>query len=493
MSTYSNIAKTTGIIGAVKIIMMFFGIIRAKIIAMVLGSAGFGYYGLYNSVTDLVSTVSSLGLNQSGVRQIAKSNVQNDSQQVSKTYTVLHLSILITSFLGALFICIFSRTISFKLFNTTDYYWGVCIVSSVVLFNGVSNGQLAVLNGLKQIRSMAICQIIGAVFGSLSTIILILIWGDAAIPASIALVALTMLLSTGYYLKKLHLKPTRLSFAEARTELKGLLGIGISLSVAAAVANLMTYFSRIYLKDAMGIEVVGLYQSCWTLSNMYVGMILSAMGVDFMPRIMTYIQNNAKVSDCINEQIELGVLIAGIGILASFVFAPVILNLFYSKEFETGTSIIRWQLIGVLFRVFGFSFGYVITAKGKGLLYVIIQSLFFISEYLLLIGCIKWFGLDGLGINYFIAYLLYIFVGGITCAKLVGYRPSAFLLRITGILFIFICIVALLNYLITDPWIFYGISSLVLAIDLYWTHKTLTTRMGINLVQLVRSKLKKNA
>lgn len=96
---------------------------------------------------------------------------------------------------------------------------------------------------------------------------------------------------------------------------------------------------------------------------MYVGMILSAMGVDFMPRIMTYIQNNAKVSDCINEQIELGVLIAGIGILASFVFAPVILNLFYSKEFETGTSIIRWQLIGVLFRVFGFSFGYVITAK----------------------------------------------------------------------------------------------------------------------------------
>lgn len=61
MSTYSNIAKTTGIIGAVKIIMMFFGIIRAKIIAMVLGSAGFGYYGLYNSVTDLVSTVSSFG------------------------------------------------------------------------------------------------------------------------------------------------------------------------------------------------------------------------------------------------------------------------------------------------------------------------------------------------------------------------------------------------------------------------------------------------
>ena len=48
------------------------GIVRTKAMAILLGPAGFGLFGIYNSVANISQTLAGMGVNSSGVRQIAE-------------------------------------------------------------------------------------------------------------------------------------------------------------------------------------------------------------------------------------------------------------------------------------------------------------------------------------------------------------------------------------------------------------------------------------
>ena len=162
------------------------------------------------------------------------------------------------------------------------------------------------------------------------------------------------------------------------------------------------------------------------------------MGVDLMPRLAKVSDDNKEINRLVNEQMELGMLVASIGVVAILVFSPIILNLLYSKEFLVGTTIIRWQVLGVSLRVLAFPFSYAIMAKGKSVIYITVQSIFWIGEFLLLVLFSKLFGFDGLGINYFIGYIGYFLMSLFACVKIFNYHPSIYLQKITLISYLFI-------------------------------------------------------
>lgn len=164
------------------------------------------------------------------------------------------------------------------------------------------------------------------------------------------------------------------------------------------------------------------------------------MGVDFMPRLMTISEDNQKINSLVNEQMELGVLLSSIAVVGILFFSQIILNILYSSEFLSGANIIRWQILGVGMRVLAFPFGFVIMAKGKSVLYITIQTIFWIGEYLLLLFFANKYGFNGLGVNYFVGYLGYLCMVVISGYFLFSFRTSKLLLRILfiswGIIFI---------------------------------------------------------
>src|SRR5580692_12262584 len=70
-STYGQILKSSAIIGGASALNIGFGIIRTKVMAVLLGPAGLGVMGLYSSISDLTRSLAVMGINDSGVRQIA--------------------------------------------------------------------------------------------------------------------------------------------------------------------------------------------------------------------------------------------------------------------------------------------------------------------------------------------------------------------------------------------------------------------------------------
>ena len=72
-NTYGQILKSSALIGGSQALNIAIGIVRTKVMAVLLGPAGFGLMGLYSSIVDLAQSIAGMGVNSSGVRQIAES------------------------------------------------------------------------------------------------------------------------------------------------------------------------------------------------------------------------------------------------------------------------------------------------------------------------------------------------------------------------------------------------------------------------------------
>src|ERR1700722_3505913 len=70
--SYGQILTSSALVGGSSALNIVVGIVRTKAIAILLGPAGFGLFGLYGSIANLTQSICGMGINSSGVRQIAE-------------------------------------------------------------------------------------------------------------------------------------------------------------------------------------------------------------------------------------------------------------------------------------------------------------------------------------------------------------------------------------------------------------------------------------
>lgn len=487
-TSFKEMAKSSGIVAFVQIAKMIFGLLRNKLIALLIGASGFGIWSLYYTFIEMVSTFSVFGLDQGGVREIAKSS--NDKEAIGKCIYTFGLAILLISFLSGLIVFILAEKISLYLFNTLEYINGIRIISVVVLVYGISKGGYAILNGVHALKYLAISQIISAIAGSLSAILLVYWGGTLGIPYALATVIISSAIMTVFYVRKLKIKIVVPKKVEFYLRIRSLLYLGLGFTVAGLISSVMTLQSRSFLSSHYNMDAVGIYQASWTISNLYIGIILSAMGIDFMPRLAKVSDDNQAMNKLINQQIEFGVALSSIGITFILLLSPIILQILYSSEFIAGSSIIRWQVLGVALRVLAFPFSYSIMAKGKSIQYAFIQVFFWTGDYLLLMLFSHLWGFDALGINYFVAYCFYLAFTYCACRynHSFAFSRNSYLVILLSAIFIIITLVVCFG--IKSYWV-YVVGCFIWLIQFALTYFYVKEKMGIDILQLVRKRILK--
>lgn len=488
MSSYTDIFKSTGAIGFVQIVKILFVLIQNKILAIVVGSAGFGIWGMYNTYVELVSAFSTLGIDQSGVREIAKND---DPEEISQTIWIFKRLLKLFALFSIIISVSLSKYISISLFGSPDYQLGVIIVSFTILINGFLRGNIAILNGLRQIRSLAVSQISGVICGSLVSIASILLLGVTGIPIFIVCASFTVLITTELYVRKLKIRPIKPPSQTFKKESISMIRLGIGFSLSSIIYTITVYLSRTYLSSTFDMSAVGIYQASWTISNVYIGIILTAMGVDFLPRLVKVVNDRTKMNQVVNEQLELGVLLSSVGVLGILIYSPIILKVLYTEEFLAGIPIIRWQILGIAMRVFGYVYGYLFIANNKPVFYILTQAVIFFLDYLFLILFGFLFGFDGLGINYFLSYLIYFVFVSFICYKIFGIRFSRSLKSIVGMEAFFITIVWSLMDNFSGSYTLI-IGTFILLLYIYWSFFAMKKYMSINVLLLIRNKIRRN-
>jgi enterobacterial common antigen flippase len=406
-SSYRQIFKAATVLGGAQVINIFFGLLRNKFLAVLVGPAGVGLAGLYQSVISLVGTVTGLGIPMSGVREIADADGKKDERRLAVTVRILGTITWAAGLIGMCGIIIFADPISAITFKDHEHIWGMVAISAVVLIEGIGAKQKAILQGLRRVTQLSACNVIGAIGGTVAAIPLIVFFKERGVAGFIVVASLCATLGSWWFARQIKIQRVQITRREFLTEFRKLMNIGVAGVVTGMMGAGVLYLARLFVHDELGMAHVGLYQATWTLSSMYVGVVLSAMGTDFYPRLTAVVEDRPASNRLINEQTEMGVLITLPGVLATIVLAPWILQLVYSREFIPATDVIRWQILGVALKVVSWPLGFIALAKGRGGLFIAIETSFAVVQIALLYFCIQWWGFEGAGVAMFLFYVLY--------------------------------------------------------------------------------------
>lgn len=405
--TYGQILKSSALVGGSSVLNIIIGVVRTKIMALLLGPAGFGLLSIYNSIVTLTQTFAGMGVNSSGVRQIAEAASSSEIEHIARITFILRRLSLLLGVMGALFLVIFSGQVSSITFGTKEHAAAISLLSLAVVFTLVSAGQGALIQGMRRIADLAKMGTLGAFLGTICSIPLVYFFRDRGVVPSLIAVAVMTALTSWWYSRKIRIQTPSMSAAVMLHETSALLKLGFAFMASGLMTMGVAYVIRITVLRKVGFEATGLYQAAWTLGGLYVGFILQAMGADFYPRLTAHANNNPVCNRLVNEQAQVGLLLAGPGVLATLTFAPLVIALFYSARFGAAVGILRWICLGTIIQVASWPMGFIIIAKAKQTLFIICELSWAVVSLGLAWICISDFGLDGVGIAFFGSYIFH--------------------------------------------------------------------------------------
>ena len=408
-NTYHQILRSSSIIGGATGINYVIGMVRTKAVAVLLGPSGVGLVGLYVSITGLVSTIAQLGIDQSGVREVAEASGTGDPERVARVVKTLRRVCWLTGILGWLLTVALAWPLSQWTFGSTERMWAVAVLGITVLIGAVTGGQTALLQGMRRIGDLARIQVLSAIVTTFIAIGLYAWLGEKGIIPVLIFTILVQLGVSWYFSRRIQIPKVPQSWLETAANAKRLVGLGSAFMYGALLAAIVGVAIRSLIVRDLGLDANGIYQAAWGLSGMFAGFILGAMGTDFYPRLTAVAHDNEKVNQMVNEQTEIGILLALPGLLGTLAFAPWLMHLFYSEKFLHGAALLPWFVIGVFGQVIIFPLGYIQRAKGAIRWIYIGQTEANAVNVLLCFILTKKYGIIGIGY----AYLAHIIIHGI--------------------------------------------------------------------------------
>ena len=485
-SSYRSIFKATSLFGGVQVYQILIQIIKSKFVAMLLGPAGVGIMGLYQSGLQLVQQVSSMGLAQSAVRDVSEANGSNDLHRIAKTVTVVRKLVWFTGLLGLIIIACCSPLLSKASFGNYDYTVPFIILSITLLLDQLSAGQRVVLQGLRRLKDLAKCTAFGVTFGLVTSVPLYYWLGIDGIIPTLILNSTCSLILSWLYSRKIKIEKVHVTPKQTLEQGKQMLVMGISMSLSGIFASVVSYAIRGFIQSNGGIEQVGLFQAGFVIMTTYVGMVMNAIGTDYYPRLAAINKDNTKCSEVVSQQGEIGAMILGPMLTLCLVFMPFVLQILYSDSFLAANEYVTWACLGMMLRFAAWVISYLFVAKAESRLFVKVELS--ANVYYLVFSLLgyKYFSLTGLGIAFALEYVVYFLQCYLIARKRYDFRFTSDFIKCYGIQLLLV-IACLVIVMIFSGWVKYTLGCVVITISCFHGIKGLIQRM--NLLYIVKNKI----
>ena len=481
--SYRKVLNATSLFGGVQVINIIISLVRSKVIALLIGPIGMGISNLLLTTMELINGLTNLGLERSAVKDISLANTNSNSKSVAKTISILKKLVWLTITIGVILMIALSPWLSEIAFGNKDYTISFIWISIALLFKQLSSSQLAILQGLRKLQYLAKANLLGNFIGLLITLPLYYFFRIDAIVPAIIIATFMSFIFTYYYSQKLDIAPVAISRKEAVSEGKGMINLGVMLSLSSMITLLVAYIIRIYIgssneTEELGLIDVGLYSAGFVILNSYVGIIFNAMGTDYFPRLSEIANDIIKLRKTVLEQAIVAILLITPIIVVFLAFAPLIIVILYSNEFSPIVAMVTWGILGMIFKAVSWSMGYMIIAKGDSK--VFIKTAIGFNAILLLINIVGYHygGLEGIGISFFIYYIIHF----ITIRIITYYRYDFYFEKGFYKIFTFTVIMCFLAFSITfipSSILKYSLMSLIIVVSCWYSHKELDKKVGL--------------
>ena len=340
---------------------------------------------------------------------------------------------------------------------------------------------------------MAKASLFGSIAGLLLTIPLYYIWRINAIIPAIIIVSLINLFLTTFYAKKLSFQKVKMNFKEFFAQSKIMLTMGLAIAAASVITLGQNYILKIFVSNYGDISDVGLYTAAITISTAYIGVIFSAMGSDYAPRLAAVAKNNQEMIEIINKQSVLLITIICPLIISFVVFAKQIILLLYSAAFLDIAEMVEWMMIGMIFRAISWAMSFSFVARGDSKQFFWNELLANIYSLIFMVIGYSVYGFIGMGFAFTSNYICYTIQMYVFTHKRFQFKFNSDFLKIV-LPQVIICML----FFITIQWLGYSnyryiigsfLIILMLSVSLYYFNSIVNIK---NIFNFLKFKIKNN-
>jgi O-antigen/teichoic acid export membrane protein len=425
---YSHVLKYTGIFGGVQGLNILVGLVRNKLIAVILGPEGMGLASLFNSVVNFISQATNLGLSFSAVRHVSELFDRGDEAEIAHFVKVVRAWSLLTALAGMLVCVVAGPLLSSYTFAWGDHTLHFMLLAPAVGLLAITGGETAILKGARRLRSLAVVQVYSVLTALVVSVPVYYLFGQAGIVPVIVLMALATMLLTIYY--SLRLYPLQLRGARGVLgEGMGMVRLGVAFVVAGIMGSGAEMIVRSFLNVSGELDTVGLYNAAYMLTITYAGLVFSSMEVDFFPRLSAVGVDCHQLSLTVNRQIEVSLLIVSPMLAALIVLLPVLVPLLFSAKFVPMVPMAQVAVFSMYLKAVSLPISYTNLARGNSLGYLLIEAVYDIILVLLIVVGYRYLGLLGTGVALALSYLVDLFIVYLYTHRRYGYRLSGAVVR----------------------------------------------------------------
>ena len=476
-SRYRSSFSATLLFSGVQIFQILIKIVKSKFVALFIGPVGMGIQSLLFSTTDTISAATNLGLNTSSVKTIAAASRDGNKNLIARNVKAQRRLVWITGLMGMLICAIMAPLWSQTSFGNSDYVWAFVIVSTIVLFDQLNKGELALLQGMQQKKQLARANVIGQTLNALVTIPLYYFYGLKAIVAALVLGSLISLVISLFFSRRLKIAKVQMSWKETFSVGQEMIKLGFFLSLQFFLQNVVLWIVRNYVSNVGSVDDVGLYSAGTSIVVSYVGLVFAAIATDYFPRLAAT-KNNEEMRMAVHTQAELTILMLAPLVIAFIVFCEPVVLLLYSRKFLPIEHMMYYSVGAVLLQAMGWAMAYTLLAKAKSSYYFLNELVAITWSLPIRVICYKYWGLTGFGIASVITYLMYLFQVLIVCKKWFGFSYDASIWRLFVLLNIPVVGVIALKLLQPKVW-GYASGTLVLLFVMAYSIYRLNQKMDL--------------
>lgn len=406
-------------------IKMLTGFVSIKAVAYLLGPLGpmgIAMLGQLNNFTNIILAVSNGGITNGMTRYVAEYSGSEKKYQLFLgtgfwITAILSIASGLVLIIGAGY---FAQTILKDIqYKAVFYVFGGTII--MYAFNTLL---ISVINGFKEFRKYVAANILGSLIGLLFTIILAYNFGiyGALISAVtyqsvVFILTLFLVLNTRWF----KLKEIVGKFSKAAAVKLG--HYSLMALVSAIVMPGSQLIIRGYISGHESLYEAGLWEGINRVSNMYMLVFATSLGVYYMPRL-TELNTPRDLRQEIFSVYKIVTPLLFIFSIALYAGRDIVINVLFTSEFAGMENLFAFQVFGDFVKLMGWVLAYVLVAKSMTRTYIIMEFVSSLSQIGLNILFINLYGTIGATMGYAAGHLIYLVAMVIIFRKIVFLNPD---------------------------------------------------------------------
>lgn len=353
-----KLVKSMLMVGSSTSANMLVAIVRNKLMAVMLGPSGLGFFAQLTGLQNLVAGLVPMGMQEGVVRYVAKYRAEDPAKLKSFVITASRLFLLLSVVSTILCLVLIKPLAAWVLDESRHFLFLLPAILGIPLIVQ-SRLHQTFLQASMEVKLYSKALVVTSVFGLITLVPMVLEWGLPGAAVHLLLFALL-----GYVVASMYSKRTLDKSLKSEENVTGLDRLAVRNLFRFGFASLpntffllfVPFFVRIKIISDLGFEANGIYQVIYAVSTQYLVVPISAMATYTLPKISSL----RDVKD-INQEINIAVrgvlLFSTAAILTLLLGRDLFVRLLFTDKFLPAIALFPLQLLGDLIKAVAWAIG----------------------------------------------------------------------------------------------------------------------------------------